>query len=461
MSPRKNPGTPGHIAGDESLIARLLEMRERTLRLIAPLSEDALRRVHSPLMSPIVWDLVHIAEFEDLWLVRRLGELAQESDLPESYDAMRTPRSRRGELDLPGREEALARLAEVRRTVAEMLAETGAREEDTRSHMEFVCEMVRGHEAQHQETILQTIQLMTSEPYRPVFHREPPRGEAHGADELVRVPGGEFDLGAGDVGFAYDNERPRHRVALRGFEIGRYPVTNGGWVEFMAAGGYETRSLWTEAGWEWCRGTGLFAPLFWHPAGGDLVVAADAAADLARAGGADSWIRRTALGEEPVRAMDPVVHICCHEAEAYARFRGCRLPTEAEWEIAAAWDPQTGESRRHPWGEAPPDRVHANLGQLALRAAPAGSYPGGRSPVGCEQMLGDVWEWTSSPFTGYPGFRAFPYADYSEIFFGDAYRVLRGGSWATQPCVARNTFRNWDYPIRRQIFAGLRLARDV
>lgn len=157
---------------------------------------------------------------------------------------------------------------------------------------------------------------------------------------------------------------------------------------------------------------------------------------------------------------EPVQHVCWYEADAFARWAGKRLPTEAEWERAARWDPLTGESHHWPWGDTEPTTAHANLGQGLLRPAAVGAYPAGVSPVGCHQMVGDVWEWTASDFGPYPGFRAFPYREYSEVFFGDGYKVLRGGSWATHPSACRTTFRNWDLPIRRQIFAGFRCARD-
>jgi iron(II)-dependent oxidoreductase len=152
--------------------------------------------------------------------------------------------------------------------------------------------------------------------------------------------------------------------------------------------------------------------------------------------------------------------VCAHEADAFARWSGRRLPTEQEWEVAATWDPQRGRARAQPWGDAIEANGHANLGRSRLGPAPVGSFPGGTSPLGCEQMIGDVWEWTSSSFEPYPGFVAFPYTEYSQVFFGDEYRVLRGGSFATHPSVARATFRNWDYPMRRQIFAGFRCADD-
>jgi iron(II)-dependent oxidoreductase len=162
-----------------------------------------------------------------------------------------------------------------------------------------------------------------------------------------------------------------------------------------------------------------------------------------------------------VPADEPVQHVCWYEADAYARWRGRRLPTEAEWEKAASWDPVSGRKRRYPWGDAPPDAARANVGQRHGRPAPVGAYPSGASAYGCMQLLGDVWEWTASDFTGYPGFRWFPYREYSEVFHGPEHKVLRGGSWATHPAAVRTTFRNWDYPIRRQIFAGFRTARDA
>jgi len=158
---------------------------------------------------------------------------------------------------------------------------------------------------------------------------------------------------------------------------------------------------------------------------------------------------------------EPVVHVSWYEADAYARWAGKRLPTEQEWEKAARFDPVTGRSRRYPWGDDEPTAVVANLGQTHLRPAPLGAYPQGASAVGPQQMVGDVWEWTSSDFHGYPGFRAWPYREYSEVFFGADYKVLRGGSFATDAAACRGTFRNWDYPIRRQIFAGFRCASDV
>jgi gamma-glutamyl hercynylcysteine S-oxide synthase len=163
----------------------------------------------------------------------------------------------------------------------------------------------------------------------------------------------------------------------------------------------------------------------------------------------------------PVPPDHPVVHVCYYEAEAYSRWAGKRLPTEPEWEIAASWDPATSTGRPFPWGEAEPNALLANVDQLSFGTAPVGAFERNVSPLGCYGMIGDVWEWTASDFTAYPGFDPYPYPEYSATFFGTEYKVLRGGSWATRPGAIRSSFRNWDYPIRRQIFSGFRCARDI
>lgn len=412
-------------------------------------------------MSPIVWDLGHIAEFEDLWLVRSLCAGGGPAGLAKTYDASRTARAERGDLTFPSRAEIAARLAEVRTEALERLARPDPGASDRLLADGFVYELVRAHEAQHQETILQTILLIQSEAYVPEERLALPDAAAT-ADGMVRVPAGPFEMGAPASGFAYDNERPRFSVRLPEFEIGRVPVSNAAYMEFVASGGYRDRAAWTEEGWSWRQKAGLVAPRYWRPADTGLgVLEAGDAAALARDEGAAGWVQQISLGREPLDPCHPVIHVCFHEARAFATWTGARLPAEAEWEKAAAWDPDTGESRVYPWGEEPPDGARCNVDQLGFGTAPLGSYPGGASAVGCEHLIGDVWEWTESPFEAYPGFESYPYEEYSAVFFGEDYRVLRGGSWATAASAIRCTFRNWDYGIRRQIFAGIRLARDV
>jgi gamma-glutamyl hercynylcysteine S-oxide synthase len=249
-------------------------------------------------------------------------------------------------------------------------------------------------------------------------------------------------MGADGLGFAYDCERPRHERAHEAFLIDRVPASNRRHLEFIEDGGYRRPELWSADGWGWRQREGVEAPLYWER------------------DGAGGWLERRFDRIEAVDPQLPVCHVSWYEADAHARWSGGRLPTEAEWERAAGWNPSRGAPQSLPWGDGEPDG-RANLDQLAFRPAPAGAYPEGAAPSGCLGMLGDVWEWTATCFCGYPGFRAFPYREYAEVFFGDRYRVLRGGSWATQPHAARTTFRNWDLPFRRQIFAGFRVARDI
>jgi gamma-glutamyl hercynylcysteine S-oxide synthase len=359
IAPRDPIAHHHRLPGPEEALAVLDSVRERTLALVAHLSEDQLSRVLSPIMSPLVWDLAHIAAYEDLWLAHRHGGLELlRPDLAELYDAFETPRSVRGEIELLDPAQALVYLSEVRLRSALALSRQGVGDGT-------VYELVLRHELQHTETMRQTMALAGLLPAG-----EPSLGALTGedvlvgalragwqtdADEWIEVPAGPFEMGALAYGFAYDNERPRHTVELPAFQIARRPVTNAGWGRLNAS-----------------------SP-----------------------------------------ACEPNAAVCnvnWLEADAFATASGARLPSEAEWEKAAS------------------------LGLLA--------------------NVGEVWEWTSSYFEGYDGFVAHPYREYSEVFFGQEYRVLRGGSWATDPRVATVTFRNWDLPIRSQIFAGLRLARD-
>jgi iron(II)-dependent oxidoreductase len=252
-------------------------------------------------------------------------------------------------------------------------------------------------------------------------------------------------MGTSSDAWALDNERPAHQVDVASYAIDTVPVSNAAYRAFLEAGGYDDDRLWTSAGWRWRCESGKRAPAFWFREGGP----------------SGTWMRRRFARVEPLPDEEPVQHVCWFEADAYARWAGRRLPTEAEWEKAASWDAASGTKRRFPWGEDPPTDTQANLGQTRYHPTAAGSFPAGASATGVLQMVGDVWEWTSSELTGYPGFRSFPYKEYSEVFFDDGYKVLRGGSWATDPLACRTTFRNWDHPIRRQIFAGFRTARDA
>jgi iron(II)-dependent oxidoreductase len=424
---------PPRATGDA--LDALTDTRSRTLALVAHLDDDVLERVHSPLMSPLVWDLGHIAAFEDLWLAHRgAGVPLLRADLAEVYDAFETPRAHRGALPYLRRAEALAYLAAVRERVLELPVD-GLRHE-----------LVLRHEQQHTETMLQTMQLahLPAPPAADGALAAPGDDALAGLTglELVEVAAGRCTIGAPADGFAYDNERPRHAVELPAFRIGRTAVTNGAFRAFVEGGGYARPEWWTREAWAWKEQYDIERPAGWTADGHEW-----------------RMDRR-----EPLDPSKPVVHVSWFEADAFARAHGARLPTEAEWEKAATWDQQMRTALPQPWGDAPQHEAiatHANVDQRRCGAVAVGSHPDGASPAGCLGMIGDAWEWTASGFAGYPGFVAHPYREYSEVFFGGDFRVLRGGSWATRARVATPTFRNWDHPQRRQIFAGLRIAKDA
>jgi iron(II)-dependent oxidoreductase len=419
------------------LVGALEEARERTLAIVAPLTDTDVESVHNPLMSPLVWDLAHIAAYEDLWIGHRFGDRPLlRPELASMYDAFDSPRRVRGSLPLLDREGALGYLEETRSRSLEVLAERG--DGDL-----ALVELVLRHEHQHDETMLQAIELARLDRTPDLPGR--PRPEAAGAPsglQAVEIPGGPCTIGAPAGGFAYDNERPQVQLDLGPFAIGRHPVTNADFAAWVDGGGYERREWWSDEGWAWRISEGADAPGGWRRT-------------------EDGWQAWRIDGEAPLAETEPVVHISFFEAEAFARAHGARLPTEPEWEKAATWDPDAAAARPFPWGDEPPaPRDHrANLDHDALGPLPAGALDGASPHDTCE-MIGDVWEWTSSDFAGYPGFVAHPYREYSEVFFGQGHKVLRGGSWATRARVASPTFRNWDLPQRRQIFSGLRLAWD-
>jgi iron(II)-dependent oxidoreductase len=369
------------IAAHPELGDAMRDVRARTLALVAPLPPAELERVQHPLMSPLDWDLGHIAAYEDLWIVHRHGGAPLlRPDLAHLYDAFETPRAVRGDIPFLRGRDVLDYIAAVRTRALEVLDAVGPGDGT-------LFELVVRHEAQHNETMRQTLFLAGLPGGRPADGPRP-RPRRASAEDWVDVPAGPFEMGAGPRGFAFDNERPRQRVDVPAFRIARRPVTNGTWLRFCEGGGYERREWWSDEGWAWKEEYDITHPEGWTAGG-------------------------------PIREDRPVMHVSWFEADAFARSRGARLPTEAEWEKASTWT---------------------------------------QEPL---EQIGEVWEWTASHFAGYPGFVAHPYREYSEVFFGDRYRVLRGGSWATEQRVRCTTFRNWDLPERRQIFAGVRLAKDV
>jgi iron(II)-dependent oxidoreductase len=424
----------------------LARTRQRTFVMTDTLTDNDIALQHSPLMSPLVWDMGHIANFEEFWLLRELGDQAvHDADRDNMYNPFDNPRWVRSELPLLDRVEATEYLDEVRHDVDTLLVRSDFVEGPKLSRDGYVFDMVVQHEAQHHETMLQALDLRPDlEAYALSAIRNLPPARSVDDTERILIDGGPFTLGTDDRSGAYDNERPAHTVEVGAFIMDRFPVTNRRYMRFVDAGGYARRDLWSYQGWEWRASVDHDAPQGWErPSRGE-------------------WTQMMFGRNRALDPTEPVIHITYWEAEAFAAFVGARLPTEMEWEKAASWSNDAARARVYPWGNAAITRGHANVGQSGWGPAPVGSYPAGASAYGVEQLLGDVYEWTSSEFEPYPGYSTFPYPEYSEVFFDDKnFRVLRGASWATEPSVARNTFRNWDYRERRQIFSGIRLAWDV
>ena len=243
------------------------------------------------------------------------------------------------------------------------------------------------------------------------------------SNELIFVPAGIFVQGSCAIA-AQDNERPAHEVYLEDYYIDRDPVTCGEYQQFIEAEGYRDPQWWSAEGWNWLQSGSVTHPLYWTS-----------------------------------EADHPVCGVSWYEAEAYAKFVGKRLPTEAEWEKAASWNPQTQESLVYPWGNEQPDQTYCNFAGVEGRTTSCDHYSKNVSPLGCRDMIGNVWEWTASWFEGYPNFEHYPYLGYSAAYFDQAHRVLKGGSWATRSWAMRNSFRNWYHPHVREILAGFRCVK--
>ncbi len=398
--------------------------RASTLALFEEIDGETFCRHVHPDFSPVGWHLGHIAYTEALWLLERSAGL--EPLFPEYrrlFAADGLPKTER--VKLPTLEAIRDYLDIVRNQVLSHL-ETAHLEEQER-----LWRWLIQHESQHSETITFVLQLQRLQDWQ--FGRlEATLGQGLQAKKLdrfdmVEIPAGEFKQGNNDID-ALDNEQPIHRLYLDTYWIDRYPVTCRQYQAFIEAGGYQNSEWWSNSGWKWLQDHPVHRPLYWVDA--------------------------------PEWENHPVCGVSWYEAEAYARFVGKRLPTEAEWEKAASWDLVAGRRRTYPWGETTPDAHYCNHDNQVGHTTPVNGYPTGQSAYGLYDVLGNVWEWTDSWFDGYEGFVNYPYAGYSKVYFDKQHRVLRGGSWATRPWVLRCSFRNWYHPGVRQILAGFRCARS-
>ena len=406
----------------EDLKAALKQCRRSTLELFDKVDRATFRTQVHPDFSPVGWHFGHIASVESYWILQKYARIAP---IYSQYDRLLAadglPKSERQ--NLPAKEVIQDYLDRVRREVIKYLEIAPLKKE------ERLWRWLLQHETQHNETISFVLKLHELQSDRGNISLSFPGNSAKIAplqsSEMVSIAAGEFEIGNNAIE-AMDNEKPASTIFVNGYQIDRYPVTCKQYGQFMAAGGYQNRKWWSDRGWQWLSSNPVSQPLYWS--------------------NSSDW------------DDSPVCGVSWYEAQAYANYLGKRLPTEAEWEKAASYNPQTKQKQIYPWGNNPPTSQTCNHDTIVGHTTPVNAYPQGKSPYGCYDMLGNVWEWTASIFQAYPGFKSYPYRGYSRVYFDRQHFVLRGGSWATRPWGVRSTFRNWYHPHVRQIIAGFRCA---
>ncbi len=403
------------------------------MELVADLDDAQMMARFGTLVNPLLWEVGHVAWFQEKWVLRRAsGQDPVRTDSDALYDSIAIAHSTRWDLPLPSRSDTLDYIRRVRDRVVQTLEKGPSAEAIYHARYALL------HEDMHCEAFTYTRQTLgIPAPELSEIQAAGATGNASQGDVLI--PSGAFDLGAAhDSSFVFDNEKWAHPVDLAEFSIARTAVTQSEFAEFVDDGGYATPALWCEEGRAWLAETGADKPVYWQR-------------------DRDVWTRRhfdRTVALEPDR---PMIHANWYEANAFCRWAGRRLPTEAEWEVAASTIPggDRSEKRLYPWGSMDECATRTQMDWKGMGTAAVGSYAEGESGWGCRQMLGNVWEWTSSVFQPYPGFAPDPYKEYSEPWF-ETRKVLRGGSWATRSRMLRNTLRNFFTPERRDVWAGFR-----
>jgi iron(II)-dependent oxidoreductase len=420
-------------------IASLWEARRRTLQLIQDLNDDQMIGPRLQIVNPLRWEIGHVAWFQEYWLLRHLcGRAPILSNGDALFDSAKIAHDTRWDLPLPTKAETIHYMTSVINDINRYV-DASARDAS------YFLALALFHEDMHGEAITYTLQTLgraaprITMPESGAIDIEPTRGQDIRGDAFV--PGGLFILGnTSESDFVFDNEQKPFQVLAQSFKISLTATTNGEFARFVEDGGYRRRELWSDDGWTWRETADANHPVYWNFENG-------------------SWWRRNFDQRVPLEENHPVLHVNWHEAEAYCRWAGRRLPTETEWEMAASSEPGSNHKRRFPWGDEEPSPARANLDSGSLGTTDVGALPAGDSAFGCRQMIGNVWEWTASDFTPYPGFVAGPYKEYSEPWFGN-HKVLRGGCWATRSRLISNTYRNFYMPDRRDVWAGFRTCAN-
>jgi iron(II)-dependent oxidoreductase len=434
-------------AANAQLVEALKETRARTLKLVEDLTEAQLMGPRLQIVNPLRWEIGHMAWFQEFWILRHLGGqppiLKQGDDL---YDSAQVAHETRWSLPLLERDETLAYMKQV---LDGVIRQASVDLKDRNGYdQEYFLNLVLLHEQMHDEAITYTRQTLSyPAPAMDVINKVGFADDLQSDNDLTRdaeIPCGKFTLGsAPEHSFVFDNELLAHDVDVAPFSISKTAVTNGEFGNFVEDGGYSRRELWTSEGWQWRSTAAADCPIYW------------------RREGNDQWVRRNFDEWVVLENRLPVIHVNWYEADAYCRWAGRRLPTEAEWEMAASAEPaeqgrgSKRHKRRYPWGDDSPTLERANLDWRAMGCIPVEALPAGDSAFGCRQMIGNVWEWTASDFNPYPGFVAGPYKEYSAPWFGN-HKVLRGGCWATRSRLIHNSYRNFYTPDRRDVWAGFR-----
>ena len=422
----------------EQLVAHLHEARARLLELIADLDDQQMIGPRLAIVNPLRWEIAHVAHFQEFWLLRHLRshepiQPAPNLDSDKLYDSARVHHDTRWDLPLPSKQVTIDYTQRILDRVCEEVLKHPAKPDAVGYDDNYFLHLSLLHEDMHNEAITYTRQTLG---YAAPFSGTSDgvkgrRGDGVKGDALIS--GGAFRLGSElDSGFVFDNELSAHEVTVAPFAISRAAVSNAEFLAVVEDGGSRRQEFWSDEGWRWRASVNDEHPVYWRQADGE-------------------WQRRVFDQWVSFEPTLPVLHVNWFEADAYCRWAGRRLPTEAEWDLAAAG---IGK-RKFPWGDEAPTPERANLDWLAGGLLPVDALPAGDSEFGVRQMTGNVWEWTATDFAAFDGFAPGPYKEYSAPWFGD-HKVLRGGCWATRSRLIRNGYRNFYKPDRRDVWAGFR-----
>ena len=427
---------------NNELLQQFKETRNRTLELVKNLEKDDFVVQTAPYMSPPKWHIGHVSwiyeaiiskidknyKFHSKELSEYLNSYYQQFGLPHD-------KGLRGIISRPTTNEIFQYFNTINQKVEKFIETHELNEQEKKL-------IITGfhHECQHQELLVYDLQHLLAEQYLPVRKNKKSIQE-NKQKEFVKIKGGIFEMGYNGKEFSYDIELPEHKTYLEDYEIGIFPITNREYLEFMNDGGYETYKYWLSDGWEKVKSNNWKSPMYWEKID-------------------DEWYVRDFLGIRKINPNEPVCHVSYYEADAYCKWSGKRLPTEAEWEKAACWNETKQEKTIFPWGNNSPTEENCNLLEsYHWGCTEIGTYPRGKSPSGCEQMIGDVWEWTSSEFVGYPGFKT-GFDEYNDKWFTNQ-KVLRGGSFGTPKMSIRGSYRNFFRLDERWLFSGFRCVENT